>query len=596
VPPADSPLRGAPYLELERVDAYLGARLVFRNLSLQLHRGEHTVVLGPNGAGKSALLRLLGRSLYPVVQPGSRLRIFGQETVNLWELRSRLGLVSEELQGSYGRAVPAADVVLSGFFGSVGIGRSQQEQATAAQRERVQELMQELALADLALRPFGQLSEGQRRRLLLARALVHRPEVLVLDEPTNGLDLRSRHQLLALLRQLAAHGTTLLLVTHQIEAIVPEVSRAVLLRRGRVVGDGPAEELLQAEPLSRLFDTPLQLIRSGGGARCCRPEGLWLGLRGNVGVADVPAFPLGGRHHPLSRPQPGVGAAGGGLDRGAAEQGRPRRRRGAAHPAGPVPLGRPRGGPRRRAPLHRRDGRGGELLLSRRLNGQLPRRPGRNASMGAVPGAPMTQLQAINIAKVTTIFALVIPAVVLGLQGERVVLYLALHVSYCVWWLVEQLLLPARREQIFREPVGPGLVVATVLYVGLFFSLPGWLAMANPAPLAPFTAALAVVLFSFGSLINTTADVQKTTARQLGVGLVCDAAWRRIRHVNYLGDLLRYSSFAVLAGSPWAWLLPLSVLLVYLQRIAAKEQSLAERYPDFAAYSARSWRLLPGLW
>ncbi|MEB3263116.1 MAG: ATP-binding cassette domain-containing protein [Synechococcus sp.] len=262
MPPVDPPPSRIPYFELEAVDAYLGSRLVFRNLSLQLLLGQHTVVLGPNGAGKSALLRLLCRSLYPVVQSGSRLRIFGQETVNLWELRSRLGLVSEELQSAYGRAVPAADVVLSGFFGSVGIGRSQQ--ATAAQRRRVEELMQELGLADLALRPFGQLSEGQRRRLLLARALVHRPEVLVLDEPTNGLDLRSRHQLLSILRQLAAAGTTLLLVTHQIEAIVPEVDRAVLLRRGRVVGDGPAEDLLQAEPLSNLFDTPLQVIRSGG--------------------------------------------------------------------------------------------------------------------------------------------------------------------------------------------------------------------------------------------------------------------------------------------------------------------------------------------
>jgi protein-S-isoprenylcysteine O-methyltransferase Ste14 len=208
----------------------------------------------------------------------------------------------------------------------------------------------------------------------------------------------------------------------------------------------------------------------------------------------------------------------------------------------------------------------------------------------------MTQLQAINIAKVTTIFALAIPAVVLGLRGERVVLYLALHISYCVWWLVEQWLLPARREQIFRDRLAPGLVVLTVLYVGVFFALPGWLAMANPAPLAPLTMALAVVMFSFGSLINTTADVQKTTAKALGATLVEDGSWRRLRHVNYLGDLIRYASFAVLAGSPWAWLLPASVLLVYLPRIHAKEESLAQRYPGFPAYRARSWRLLPGIW
>ena len=208
----------------------------------------------------------------------------------------------------------------------------------------------------------------------------------------------------------------------------------------------------------------------------------------------------------------------------------------------------------------------------------------------------MTQLQAINIAKVTTIFALAIPVLVLGLQGERVVLYLALHISYCVWWLVEPWLLPARREQIFRDPVGPASAVLIVLYVGLFFALPGWLAMANPAPLAPITLASAVVLFSFGSLINTTADVQKTTAKALGAGLVEDGSWRRLRHVNYLGDLIRYASFAVLAGSVWAWLVPAAILLAYLPRIAAKEQSLEQRYPGFPAYRARSWRLLPGLW
>jgi len=252
----------APYLELQAVDAWLGPRLVFRDLHLQLQTGEHTVILGPNGAGKSALIKLLSREIYPVVKPGSSLRIFGNSTVNLWELRSRIGLVSADLQVGYPGGVVASDVVLSGFFGSGGIGRSQRP--SPAQRQRVGELMEQLGLADLAQRPFRELSDGQRRRLLLARALVHDPEVLVLDEPTNGLDLRARHQLLAILRDLARGDTTLLLVTHQIEAIIPEISRCVLLRQGRVVGDGSAADLLQAGPLSALFETPLTVLSSGG--------------------------------------------------------------------------------------------------------------------------------------------------------------------------------------------------------------------------------------------------------------------------------------------------------------------------------------------
>ncbi|SBO42608.1 ABC transporter ATP-binding protein [Cyanobium sp. NIES-981] len=251
-----------PYFELQAVTAYRGRRRVFENLSLRLCTGEHTVILGPNGSGKSSLIKLLSREIYPVVQAGSWLRVFGRSTVNLWALRHRIGLVSPDLHAHYSAGVRGADVVLSGFFGSVGLGRSQQP--SGAQRLRVAALMEELGLEDLAERPFGELSDGQRRRLLLARALVHDPEVLVLDEPTNGLDLKARHQLLALLRQLTQRGTTLLLVTHQIEAIVPEIQRCVLLSQGQVVGDGPAAELLQAGPLSALFDTPLQVVSVGG--------------------------------------------------------------------------------------------------------------------------------------------------------------------------------------------------------------------------------------------------------------------------------------------------------------------------------------------
>ncbi|EDY37571.1 ATPase [Cyanobium sp. PCC 7001] len=251
-----------PYFELQAVTAYRGRRPVFENLSLRLCTGEHTVILGPNGSGKSSLIKLLSREIYPVVQPGSWLRIFGRDTVNLWALRHRIGLVSPDLQAHYRPGVRGEDVVLSGFFGSVGLGRSQQP--SDSQRQRVAELMAQLGLSALAQRPFGELSDGQRRRLLLARALVHDPDVLVLDEPTNGLDLKARHQLLALLRQLAQRGTTLLLVTHQIEAIVPEIRRCVLLRGGQVVGDGAVEELLEAGPLSALFDTPLQVVSVGG--------------------------------------------------------------------------------------------------------------------------------------------------------------------------------------------------------------------------------------------------------------------------------------------------------------------------------------------
>jgi iron complex transport system ATP-binding protein len=255
-------ITASPYLDIRAVDAYLGPRLVFENLNLQLALGENTVILGPNGAGKSGLIKLLSREIYPVVKPGSWLKVFGQETINLWDLRGRIGLVSNGLQADYIGSVSASNVVLSGFFGSVGIGRSQQP--SDAQRQLVGKLLNDLGLEELAGRPYQQLSDGQRRRLLLARALVHKPQVLVLDEPTNGLDLKAKHQLLTNLRSLAQAGTTLLLVTHQFEAIIPEISRCVFLSQGKVVGDGPIPQLMQNAPLSSLFDTPLQVSTAAG--------------------------------------------------------------------------------------------------------------------------------------------------------------------------------------------------------------------------------------------------------------------------------------------------------------------------------------------
>ena len=252
----------APYLELERVEAWLGGRPVFNDLSLQLNLGEHAVVLGPNGSGKSSLIRLLCRELYPVVKPGSSLRIFGSQTVRLTELRQRIGVLSSDLEGRCHPRLRPEDLLLSGFVGAVGLGRH--HQVTPQQRQRAAQLMQELQLDAFATQVFGELSDGQRRRVLLARAVIHEPEVLVLDEPTNGLDLRARFELLSSLRQLARNGTTLLLVTHQIETILPEMQRALLLKHGQLMASGSTDQLLQNAELSQLFETPLQVIEQNG--------------------------------------------------------------------------------------------------------------------------------------------------------------------------------------------------------------------------------------------------------------------------------------------------------------------------------------------
>jgi iron complex transport system ATP-binding protein len=251
-----------PILEIQNATVYRGRTRVFDKLSLEISRGSHTVILGPNGAGKSTLLQLLSRELYPVVQSGSFVRVFGKKEWNVWELRSHLGIVSDDLQHAYGGAVSGRDVILSGLYSSIGIWPGQE--FTTAEQGQAVEIMNMLGVAGLAGKPFGAMSTGERRRFLLGRALISNPDALVLDEPTGGLDLKARFQYLDLVRALIRAGKTVILVTHHIHEIPPEMDRVILLKEGKVVADGKKTAVLTSERLSRLFDTPVELLRANG--------------------------------------------------------------------------------------------------------------------------------------------------------------------------------------------------------------------------------------------------------------------------------------------------------------------------------------------
>jgi len=251
-----------PILEIQNATVYRGRTRVFEDFSLEISLGCHTVILGPNGAGKSTLLKLLSRELYPVAQSGSFVRVFGKEEWNVWELRSHLGMVSDDLQSAYGGAVSGLDVILSGLYSSIGIWPGQH--FTAADKEHAVEIMRMLGVAELEKKPFAAMSTGERRRFLLGRALISNPDALVLDEPTGGLDLKARFQYLDLIRDLMRRGKTVILVTHHIHEIPPEMDRVILLKEGKVVADGKKATVLTSEGLSRLFDTSVELVRANG--------------------------------------------------------------------------------------------------------------------------------------------------------------------------------------------------------------------------------------------------------------------------------------------------------------------------------------------
>lgn len=239
-----------------------GNRLALAGLNLRIENGEHVAILGPNGSGKSTLIKTITRECYPLLQPDTVLRIMGQESWNIFELRSHIGLVSNDLMAQCTRDIKGLELVVSGFFGSIGIWPNQV--VSAEMRASALAAMERLEVTHLAGRWLDELSSGEARRLLIARALIHGPDTLLLDEPTTSLDLPSLREVRGQLRRLAAQGVGLLLITHHLDDIIPEIDRVVLLREGKVAFDGPKREVLTSERLSSTFGIPLDVISRDG--------------------------------------------------------------------------------------------------------------------------------------------------------------------------------------------------------------------------------------------------------------------------------------------------------------------------------------------
>jgi iron complex transport system ATP-binding protein len=251
-----------PILDIQHAIVYRGDSRVFSDFSFALHEGEHAAIVGPNGAGKSTLLKLLAGEVHPVPSDETSIRLFGEEQWNVWDVRKRLGMVSHDLQHQYMDQVTGLKVILSGFYASIGIYGHQD--FSYAQIARADEMSEEMGVSSLKDRRFGEMSTGEQRRCLLGRALVHEPTALVLDEPTSGLDLTATFHYLDLVRAHMRKGKTLLLVTHHIHEIPPEVERVVFLKQGEIIQDGEKRSVLTDANLSKLFDCPVALAHANG--------------------------------------------------------------------------------------------------------------------------------------------------------------------------------------------------------------------------------------------------------------------------------------------------------------------------------------------
>jgi iron complex transport system ATP-binding protein len=260
-PHQNTPATGQPLLEFENVTVFYGTKKVLDSLSITIREGENVAILGPNGAGKSSFIRAILRECYPVADGKNTIfRMHGKDIWDVFELRSTIGVVSNDLQYTFTRAITAKEVILSGFFSSVGLFN---RTITPAMDRKADEILAFLEIGHLKDRPMTALSSGESRRLLIGRALVHNPKTLILDEPTNSLDLHALHTFRETMRKIVKAGTGIILVTHNLHDIIPEISRVVLMKDGRFCADGPKAGMLTDEKIGDLFHVPLYVRKEG---------------------------------------------------------------------------------------------------------------------------------------------------------------------------------------------------------------------------------------------------------------------------------------------------------------------------------------------
>jgi iron complex transport system ATP-binding protein len=251
-----------PLLDVRKVRVCRGTRVVLNDFNLHIQSGEHVAILGPNGCGKSTLIKTIARECYPVVRTGSSMKILGEESWNIFALRSRLGIVSNDLMEWCTGEASGRDVVLSGFFSSNDVYPN--HLVTPDHIANANAALAQLEIAHLADRFVSEMSSGEARRTLIARALVHQPKALLFDEPSNSLDLLAKKMLRDTVSQLARSGIGIVLVTHDLSDVIPEINRVLLMSHGRIVADGCKSDILQAGTLSKVFGLKMEVEKRDG--------------------------------------------------------------------------------------------------------------------------------------------------------------------------------------------------------------------------------------------------------------------------------------------------------------------------------------------
>ncbi|NLE16294.1 MAG: ATP-binding cassette domain-containing protein [Spirochaetales bacterium] len=240
-------------IQLEHATVRRAGVPILDDVSFQVRRNEHVAIIGPNGAGKSTLVQLLSEEIHPLYSPRTKRILFGKAKWEVLSLRAHLGIVSQSLQYLCNSSYKGWEIVVSGFFSSIGLDFH--HHCTEQHMQKMEEVMHRYDAWHLRDKQMNRMSSGEARRILLARANVHDPQVMLLDEAVSNLDFPSRSQYRSTLEQLDREGKTIILATHELSEIIPAINRIVVMQHGKIVADGSKQEVLNERLLSEVYQT-----------------------------------------------------------------------------------------------------------------------------------------------------------------------------------------------------------------------------------------------------------------------------------------------------------------------------------------------------
>ena len=248
------------WLEAKNISCFKNGYEVVKNLNLKLKTNENIILIGPNGSGKSSLLELINRNIYPVIKKDTVFKIFNKELINIWELRKKISTVNHDVRTRINEKLKVFDLIISGLYGKYcKISYKSERDVSLAEN-----LINKMLITKLSQKYFSHLSEGEKQIVLIARALIKKPEILILDEPIANLDLKSRYYVIDQINEITKLNTKIICITHDISMISEIYNRIILLKDRIIIADGSQSETINSKNISNLFDVNIEVIKFKG--------------------------------------------------------------------------------------------------------------------------------------------------------------------------------------------------------------------------------------------------------------------------------------------------------------------------------------------